>query len=100
MTVITAYLSGGFSMPDILLITLYALGLFSLPTQVWGRYFYYPQDRGQRDSKVHPTMRKEFGRQPWQCIKSLAPLKLTLIYVFIVCACMCLCVHMPVYLCA
>lgn len=47
-------------MPGILLITLYALGLFSLPTKVWGRYFffYYPQDRGQRDSKVHPTMKK------------------------------------------
>lgn len=45
-------------MPGILLITLYAFGLFSLPTEVCDRYSYYPQDRVQRDSKVYPTMKK------------------------------------------
>lgn len=88
-------------MPGILLITLHALGLFSLPTQVWGRYFLLCLGQGPerlKSSSNHEE--REFGCQPWQCIKSLALLKLTLIYTFIVCICTCICGHMPVYLCA
>lgn len=49
-------------MPGILLITLYALGLFSLPTKVWGRYFLLSPGQGpERLESSSNHEEREFG---------------------------------------